>query len=97
MVLHFAVPFCLLLSRTMKRRSETLAAISGALVLLTLLNVFWLVVPGFSPASLRVHWMDLALVIGIGGAWTAAFLSQLKSRPLVPRADPRLTEALHAG
>jgi hypothetical protein len=34
----------------------------------------------------------LAAAIGIGGVWIAAFLSELKGRPLVPLHDPRLQE-----
>jgi hypothetical protein len=40
--------------------------------------------------SLRVHWMDPVVLIGLGGIWIAAFLWQLKKRPLLARHDPSL-------
>ena len=83
-VLHFGVPFLLLLSRDVKRRIDALAAIAGGLLILTLVDLFWLVVPGFEPQSPRVHWMDAAAVLGLGGIWFAAFLSRFdSSSPLV--------------
>ncbi len=81
-VLHFGVPFLLLLSREVKRRFHALAAIAGGLLVLTLVDLFWLVVPGFEPQSPRVHWMDAAAVLGLGGIWLAAFLSRFESSPL---------------
>jgi hypothetical protein len=92
-VFHFAVPFALLLSRGTKRRLRTLATVAGAIILMRLVDLFWLVVPAFHPAGPRLHWMDLAAPVGIGGIWIAAFLSHLKGRPLLPLHDPSLREA----
>jgi hypothetical protein len=92
-VFHFAVPFLLLLSRNVKRRLRMLSVVAGALIFLGWVDMYWLMVPAFAPDRPRIHWMDLAAAIGIGGIWIAAFLSELKGRPLVPLHDPRLQEA----
>lgn len=92
-VFHFAVPFLLLLSRNVKRRLRMLSVVAGALIFLGWVDMYWLMVPAFAPDRPRIHWMDLAAAIGIGGVWIAAFLSELKGRPLVPLHDPRLQEA----
>ncbi len=47
MIMHFAVPFLLLLQRGVKRRLHILSALTGMMVVLTLVDVYWLVVPGF--------------------------------------------------
>lgn len=94
-VFHFAVPFLVLLSRGVKRRARVLAVVAGALIFVSLADIFWLLVPGFAAGGMHVHWMDVAAPVGIGGIWMAAFLAQLKKRPLVPLHDPRL-EGAHA-
>jgi hypothetical protein len=89
LIFHFAVPFFLLLMRTVKRRAHMLAGVAVALLVVSLVDVYWLVVPTFERAGPRVHWMDVLSVIGIGGIWIAAFLTQLKGQPLLPLHDPR--------
>ena len=97
LVLHFGVPFLLLLSRNVKQRLGVLAAVAAGLVALTVVDVFWLMVPGFLPDRPRLHWMDLLALMGIGGVWFATFLWQLQNRPLLPLHDPELRGALQHG
>jgi hypothetical protein len=96
-VLHFALPFCLLLSRRITRRAQFLAAVAAVLFCLHLVDVFWLVMPAFFPGRLRVHWLDLAAPIAVGGLWLAAFLWQLQRRSLLPWHEPFLQEAIPYG
>ncbi|HXG33601.1 MAG TPA: hypothetical protein VNJ11_09560 [Bryobacteraceae bacterium] len=83
-VFHFALPFVLLLSRQNKQRLEILAGIAGGVLLVRLVDLFWMVMPAFHPGGFRVHWMDLLMPVGIGGLWLAAFVWRLKRRPLLP-------------
>jgi preprotein translocase subunit YajC len=94
LMLHFALPFFLLLSRQTKRRRQFLPAVAALVFCMHLLDVFWLVMPAFFPEQLRVHWLDLAVPIGIGGLWLAAFLWQLQRRSLLPWHEPRLQEVV---
>jgi hypothetical protein len=87
-VFHFAVPFFLLLSRATKRSARILSRVAVAILVLRLVDLIWLVEPAFT-SSLRVHWMDVAAPIGIGGVWLAIFTRQLKALPLLPVNDPR--------
>ncbi len=96
-VFHFAVPFLLLLSRTVKRRREVLAVVAAGLVVMSLVDVFWLTAPVFDPAGPEFHWMDWLAVIGIGGIWVWGFISHLRGKPLLPLHDPRLEGALLHG
>jgi hypothetical protein len=93
-VLHFAVPFLLLLQRGVKRRLRVLSKVAGLMVVLTLVDIYWIVVPSYETHAPRVHWLDLFAVIGIGGVWLGAFLSQLKRMPLLPLHDPRFAGVL---
>jgi len=95
--LSFAIPFYLLLMRPMKRRVEALSTLCGALILITFVDVYWMVVPAFEKTGPRFYLLDFLLPVGIGGLWVASFVSQLKSRPLVPLHDPRFEGALQHG
>ncbi len=93
-VLHFAVPFVLLLSRRTKRGVRTLVGVAAFLLLMRWVDLYWLVAPNFHQHGLYLHWMDLAAPVGIGGIWLAAFLGRWSKVPLLPMNDPRLVKLL---
>jgi hypothetical protein len=95
--LSFAIPFFLLLMRPIKRRVETLSTLCGALILITFVDVYWMVAPAFEKAGPRFYLLDFLLPVGIGGIWVATFVAQLKSRPLLPLHDPRFEGAFQHG
>ncbi|MGH7601731.1 MAG: hypothetical protein ACREOI_35665, partial [bacterium] len=92
---HFAIPFALLLSRKTKRKAQVLAKVAVAMIVMRLVDLFWIVAPSFHAEKFSIHWMDVLAPIGIGGVWIAVFAWQLKSRALLPVNDPRLAEAFH--
>ena len=95
-LIGFLLPWYLLLFRPLKRNRKTLAAIAGLLVVMQVVNVFWMVEPPFEPNGPFVDWLDVLSVVGFGGVWLAVFAWQLAARPLVPANDPRLQPALEA-
>jgi hypothetical protein len=100
---HFALPFVLLLSRNLKRRSELLARVAVFVIAMRLVDLIWLVVPTFThnavegeghPGfSIPLHWMNIVVPIGLAGVWLFFFARQLRSRSLVPLNDPYFKEA----
>jgi hypothetical protein len=92
--LHFALPFLLLLQRGVKRRLRMLSFVAGMLMVLSLVDVYWLVAPAYETSGPRVSPLDIFAVVGIGGMWLAAFFSELKKWPLLPQHDPRFEGAL---
>jgi hypothetical protein len=93
-ILHFFVPFLLLLQRGVKRRLRVLSIVAGWMILLTLVDIYWIVVPSWDKLSPHVHFIDIFAVVGIGGLWVAAFAWQLKKLPLLPLHDPRFEGVL---
>ena len=91
-ILHFFVPFLLLLSRDLKRRSSWLSKIARMVFVMGLVDIFWIVAPGFGRPAFQVYWMDIVAPIGIGGVWIAMFIKQLKSQSTVPVHDSRIEE-----
>lgn len=78
-VLHFALPFVVLLFRRAKRAAASLAAIAAFLLALRLVHVFWDVVPAFRAAA-AVTLLDVATVVALGALWTAYYLTCLRRR-----------------
>ena len=95
---HFFVPFFCLLVRENKRKAGRLWRVAAALLALHLLNDTWLVVPAF-PRQWAALLALVPAVVGVGGLWLSLFLGRLTARPLLPRHDPLLAEALahHGG
>jgi hypothetical protein len=86
---HLVLPFFLLLSRRVKRRAQWLTGLAVAILLMRLVDLFWLIVPAFYPDGLHVHWLDVALLIAMGGGWLTLFVRQLAAKPILPLYDPR--------
>jgi hypothetical protein len=93
-VFHFAVPFLLLLTRFVKRRAEILGRLAAGLLLMSLVDIYWLTVPAYEHAGPEFHLTDWLAILGIGGLWLWRFSSQLKGRSLLPLNDPRLKEIM---
>lgn len=98
-IFHFALPFVLLLSRDLKRNGRTLAAVAIMVIVIRLVDLFWLTAPELYEGSFKVSPTDLILPIGLGGIWLWFFVDQLKKRPLLPIGDPGLQDAIahHGG
>jgi hypothetical protein len=102
---HFAAPFLVLLIQDVKRRPKTLASIAIFILLMRLVDMFFLISPspriethGKSlPLLQSFSWMDIVAPAAIGGIWVWYFLGQLMKRPLVPVMDPFLENAIEHG
>jgi hypothetical protein len=90
-IFHFCVPFFLLLMRFIKRNPNLLRAVAIWMIIIRVVDVFWIVVPAFRQRGLEVYWTDAVILIGLGGIWLAFFLRNLKARPLLVPNDPRNT------
>jgi hypothetical protein len=87
---HFAVPLLVLLSRWMKYNIAALVVITVWMVLMRLVDLFWVVIPAYGRSGFPLHLLDVFAVLGMGGFWVAFFIWQLSRQPLVPVNDVRL-------
>ena len=94
MLFHFAVPFVVLLSRTVKQHARTLAIVACGILIVRAVDLFWLIAPEFHTNGIVVSWQDFVLPIAMGSIWTGAFIWQLRGRPILPVHDPEFDEAL---
>jgi hypothetical protein len=90
---HFVLPFVLLLSRDLKKRPALLAKVAAFILLMRLVDWLWLVEPMFPHQGFPIHWMDIALPMGLIGVWFFLFARKLRSRALLPLNDPFFKEA----
>lgn len=93
-LLHFALPFVLLLSRDLKRNARTVRLVALTILVMRYVDLYWLTGPEFHNGAFTISWMDAVMPLGIGGIWLWFFAGQLQARPLVPIQDPYLEEAL---
>jgi hypothetical protein len=93
LIFHFFVPFFLLLSRDLKRKTNLLPKVAIWLIFMRLVDLFWMTRPEFTPNAWPNLW-DLAAVLALGGLWFFVFAGQLKQLPLLPLGDPKLAEAI---
>jgi hypothetical protein len=93
-VLHFVAPFGLLLSRTIKRQANLLVKVAYLILVLRVVDLYWLVSPEFHRDGVVVSWLDLVLPFSLSAFWLGCFIWQLRGRAILPVHDPQFDEAL---
>jgi hypothetical protein len=91
---HFLLPFLGLISRYAKRHRALLGLWAVWIFAMHWCDLYWVVMPEFSPGGLPLAWLDLCCFLGIGGIYLAGLVRLAGSRSLVPSGDPRLEDAL---
>ena len=100
---HFALPFALLLSAGLKKRSGRLAKVAVFILVMRYIDLVWLVAPSFrhgAPGAagehaplIPFHWMDLAIPAGLVGLWIVLFVRNYRAKAIFPVNDPYFKEA----
>jgi hypothetical protein len=67
--------------------------VAGLMLVMQLVDLYWLIGPdllthGHGEAPLRLHWMDPAAALGMGGLWLFLFARQVRTRPVLPLGEP---------
>jgi len=96
-LLHFALPFGLLLMRRVKQDARRLLRVALLVLAMRLVDTWWMITPAFGGDGPAFHWMDAAAAAGVGGLWVHLFCRQLARMPLLPAHDPVLQEAVSHG
>ena len=91
-VLHFAVPFLVLLSKRTKRSPQTIRKVAIGILVMRLVELFWFTAPNWLHHGVHVHWMDVCAPMLVGGLWLfwfskryQAFVAATRSRSAAPR------------
>ncbi len=91
---HFVVPFFFLMSRAIKRSAPLLVGAALWLLGMHFMDLYWCVMPVFSPHGAELYALDATTMIAVVGFVLGAFGWASSRRALVPLGDPRLAESL---
>jgi hypothetical protein len=91
---HFVAPFVVLLSRHVKRHPDILLKVAVGVLVVRLVDLFWLIAPEFHQNGIAVSWLDFVLPLSLGAIWVGCFIWQLRGRAILPLHDPEFDEAL---
>jgi hypothetical protein len=91
---HFLIPFVLLISRKIKRRPLLLALTGGYVALMCWIDIYWVVIPEFSPGVARFGLLDVLCLLGMSGVYSAVLLLRLNNHSVLAERDPRIVESL---
>jgi hypothetical protein len=95
-VLQFALPFLLLLSRSLKRDARKLVPVALLIIVMRWVDLYWLVAPNPFPGAgpedhhFALHWTYVVVPVALMGLWLALFSWNLSKRPLLVATDPQL-------
>jgi hypothetical protein len=100
-VFHWVVPFCLLLSRDLKRNKRKMVWLCIWMLLARCIDMFWLIEPNFADAAANLHIRNnigilayITVPVAVLAVWGAYYLPELKARPIMNLNDPHLEEML---
>ena len=97
LLVQFVLPFLLLLSRDLKRNAPAVRRVALLILFMRVVDLAWTIGPVFRHDGSSLHWLDFAMVLGIGGLWLPLFWRALAGRPIVPARDPYFKEAMAHG
>lgn len=86
---HFALPFLVLLSSSVKVNPIKLAKVAAFILFMRFVDLFWWVTPTFE-RHIGVSWSDFGAPLLLGGIWLWLWARQMRGRTLAPAHDPRL-------
>lgn len=91
---HCVFPFLCMLSRWTKRIMPLLAFFCVWMLLMHFFDLFWLVMPEFTPTGFSFDITDVVAMLGVGGIFVAAAARAATKVNLIPVKDPALGESL---
>lgn len=91
-MLHFALPFTVLLVRGRRNPIPLLRVVTVVLLIAHYLFAYWLVMPRFHATSILPNWQDIVAPIALGGSWLGYLLYNLASPGYPEQAELSKTE-----
>jgi hypothetical protein len=100
-ICHWLIPFCLLLSRDLKRNKQKMIWLTCFMIFARCLDMFWLIEPNFADAAGNLHLAGnvgilayITVPVAVISLWAAYYMTQLQARPLLNVNDPHVEEML---
>jgi hypothetical protein len=100
-VCHWLIPFCLLLSRDLKRNKQKMIWLTCFMIFARCLDMFWLIEPNFADAAGNLHLANnygilayITVPVAVISLWGWFYMKELQARPLINVNDPHVEEML---
>ena len=100
-ICHWLIPFCMLLSRNLKRSKRRISAIVIFMLFARCIDLFWIIEPNFGDSASNLHLAGnigmlayLTVPLAVISVWAAYYFTMLMQRPLFNINDPHLEEML---
>jgi hypothetical protein len=100
-ICHWLIPFCLLLSRDLKRNKTKMIWLTCFMIFARCIDMFWLIEPGYADSAGNLHIVGnigmlayITVPVAVLALWAAYYMTQLKTRPLINLNDPHVEEML---
>lgn len=94
-VIHFFLPFFLLLIRKNKKSPELLRNIAIAILAARIIEQVWTIQPNYSPSGFAFHALDYLMPLGFLGLFVAIMMREMKARSLEPVEPHRIRPEAH--
>jgi uncharacterized membrane protein YpjA len=94
---HFIIPFFFLLSRNVKRRLPLLRFAAAWLLVMHVVEMYWLVMPNYNEGLLgdpSKLWIDAVCLLAVVGLYLTAVFHRMTQFPVVAVNDPRLPRSI---
>jgi len=100
-ICHWVIPFCILLSRDIKRSKSKMIWVTVFMLFARLIDMFWLIEPNFNDAAGNLHIAGnigilayITVPVAVIATWLFFYLTELMKRPLINVNDPHTEELL---
>ena len=100
-ICHWVIPFCILLSRDIKRSKSKMIWVTVFMIFARFIDMFWLIEPNFNDAAGNLHLAGnlgilayITVPIAVVAVWVFFYLTELAKRPLINVNDPHTEELL---
>ncbi len=93
-ILSFAFPFFLLLFRHVKKRTRSLMIVALLVLVMRLVDMYWMVLPAFGGGNIHLTWMDVALPLEHGRNLVPIFPVAVAAHADFAAHDPRMHEII---
>lgn len=86
--LRFVIPFFVLMPQKWKENEMVLLTVGGCILLGQWIDLYWLVLPAFSPQSVVLGWTEIGITLGFVGLFGWWILRFLSKHPVAAANDP---------
>jgi len=90
MAFKFAIPFFALMHQRAKESEVVLLTIAGGILIGQWLDLYWVILPAFSPGAVVFGWTQIGIFLGFLGLFGTTLLRFYSRHPVTPIGDPFL-------